>query len=104
VTRASPLSLEIPGGSPWDSTPPTKNRTVRCGDVVRIVTTEDSDARPVDDIFWPHEDDVPVYGEARQERRSPVERPLAVGDEGITWSSGLAIAPWAICLPRRSGS
>jgi ubiquinone/menaquinone biosynthesis C-methylase UbiE len=63
-----------------------ENRSARCGGVVRIVTTDYSDARPVEDIVWPHEDDVRVYQEAGL-AVVRVERPLARGDEGIA-SSG----------------
>jgi len=74
-----------------------KNRMARCGDVVSIVTTAYSDARPVEDIFWPHEDYLRVYREAGLEVVL-VERPLAVGDEGIAWQSETSVAPWAIYL------
>jgi hypothetical protein len=68
--------------------------------VVRIVTTDDSDARPVDDILWPHEDYLRVYGEAGLEVVS-VKRPLARGDEGIAWKSETSVAPWAIYVLQR---
>ena len=74
-----------------------KNRLARCGDVVSIVTTDYSDARPVEDIFWPHEDYLRVYRESGLEVVL-VERPLAVGDEGIAWQSETRVAPWAIYL------
>jgi len=50
-----------------------ENADARCGDVVRIVTTEYSDGRPVDDILWPDEDYRSVYREAGLE----IERALA---------------------------
>jgi SAM-dependent methyltransferase len=74
-----------------------ENRSAECGDVVRIVTTDYSDARPVDDIVWPHENYLRVYGEAGLELVR-VERPLARGDEGIAWKSEMTVAPWAIYL------
>ncbi len=76
-----------------------RNREAKCGDVVRIVTTEYSDARPVEDIVWPDEDYRSVYGEAGLELVR-VERPLARGDEGIPWVSETKIAPWAIYMLR----
>jgi SAM-dependent methyltransferase len=76
------------------------NRLARCGDVVRIVTTDYSDARPVEDILWPHEDYLRVYREAGLEV-AHVERPLAVGDEGIAWKNETNVAPWAIYLLTR---
>jgi SAM-dependent methyltransferase len=76
-----------------------ENRSARCGDVVRIVTTDYSDARPVEDIVWPHEDYLRVYREAGL-AMVRVERPLARGDEGIAWKSETSVAPWAIYLLR----
>lgn len=71
------------------------NREARAGDVVRIVTTEYSDARPVDDILWPDADYRAVYAAAGLEVLQ-VERPLATAGEGREWKSELAIAPWAL--------
>ena len=79
-----------------------ENRKARCGDVVSIVTTDYSDARPVEDILWPHEDYLRVYREAGLEVVG-VERPLATGDEGIDWQSETSVAPWAIYLLTRRG-
>jgi ubiquinone/menaquinone biosynthesis C-methylase UbiE len=72
-----------------------ENCLARCGDVVRIVTTEYSDARPVEDIFWPHRDYLRLYYEAGLEVND-VLRPLASGNEGIAWKSELHTPPWAI--------
>ena len=72
-----------------------ENRAARCGDVVRIVTTEYSDGRPVEDIIWPHEDYLAVYREARLTTLLH-ERPIATGEEGIAWVSETAVAPWSI--------
>jgi SAM-dependent methyltransferase len=74
-----------------------ENHRARCGDVVKIVTTDYSDARPVEDILWPHEDYLQVYRRAELDVVS-VERPLATGDEGIAWRSETSVPPWAIYL------
>lgn len=74
-----------------------ENADARCGDVVRIITTDYSDARPVDDILWPDENYRAVYGEAGLEIERAV-RPLARGDEGISWISETEIAPWVIYI------
>jgi SAM-dependent methyltransferase len=79
-----------------------ENRRARCGDVVRIVTTDYSDARPVDDIIWPHEDYLRVYQKAGLAVLH-VDYPLAVGDEGIAWQSETRVAPWAIYLLTQCG-
>lgn len=76
------------------------NRDAGRGDVVRIVTTDYSDARPVEDVLWPHEDYLDLFGKAGLEPIR-VERPLAVGDEGVAWKSETSVAPWAIYLLRR---
>lgn len=76
-----------------------ENANARCGDVVRIVTTDYSDARPVDDILWPELDYRAVYRVAGlvPER---LEHPLATGNEGIDWISETTVAPWAIWVVR----
>jgi trans-aconitate methyltransferase len=72
-----------------------ENATARNGDVVRIITTDYSDDRPVDDILWTDEAYRSVYDEAglAVER---MELPLATGDEEISWVSEASVAPWAI--------
>lgn len=77
-----------------------KNRSAKSGDVVSIVTTTYSDARPVEDIFWTHEDYLRAYREAGLEVVH-LERPLATGDEGSAWQSETSVAPWAIYLLMR---
>ncbi len=72
-----------------------ENAAARCGDVVRIVTTEYSDGRPVEDILWPDENYRAVFQESGLDVEQ-VERPLATGNEGISWVSEPKIAPWAI--------
>jgi len=76
-----------------------ENANARAGDVVRIVTTDYSDARPVDDILWPDDCYRAVYREAGLEIER-VERPLATGDEGVPWISETKIAPWVIYMLR----
>lgn len=79
-----------------------ENAHARCGDVVRIVTTDYSDSRPVDDILWPDEAYRAVYREAGLEVVD-VQRPLARGDEGIEWISESEVAPWAIYVLKPRG-
>ena len=76
-----------------------ENSGARCGDVVRILTTDYTDSRPVDDILWTDEGYRSVFREAglKLER---VERPLATGDEGVRWVSETSVAPWAIYVLR----
>jgi SAM-dependent methyltransferase len=77
----------------------SENLDARCGDIVRIVTTDYSDGRPVEDILWPDEDYRSVYREAGLELER-LEKPLATGEEGIPWVSETAVAPWAIYVLR----
>jgi hypothetical protein len=79
-----------------------ENQVARCGDIVRILTKDYSDGRPVEDILWPHADYVAVFAEAGLESLV-VERPLATGEEGISWGSETSVAPWAIYVLRAGG-
>jgi SAM-dependent methyltransferase len=72
-----------------------ENRGARCGDVVLIRTTEYSDGRPVEDIFWPHEDYLRVYEDAGL-RCIHRARPLASGEDGMDWKSETEIPPWSL--------
>ena len=72
-----------------------ENQVARSGDIVRILTKDYSDSRPVEDILWSHEDYLTVFAEAGLELLV-VERPLASGEEGISWGSETSVAPWAI--------
>jgi len=72
-----------------------ENAAAQCGDVVRIITTDYSDNRPVDDILWPEEAYRAVYREAGLEIVTTL-RPLGREDEGIPWVSETEVAPWAI--------
>lgn len=71
-----------------------ENQEARCGDVVRIRTTDYDDARPVDDILWPDADYRALYRAAGLEVVHH-DTPLATGDEGIEWVNETKIAPWA---------
>jgi len=76
-----------------------ENARATSGDVVRIVTTEYSDARPVEDILFHDRDYRSVYREAGLEPEH-IERPLARGNEGVQWVSETRVAPWAIYVLR----
>jgi len=76
-----------------------ENRAACSGDIVRILTKDYSDGRPVEDILWLHEDYLAAFEEAGLESLV-VERPLATGEEGIRWGSETSVAPWAIYVLR----
>jgi SAM-dependent methyltransferase len=77
-----------------------ENALARGGDVVKIVTTEYSDARPVEDVLWTHGDYLQLFKDSGLEMVC-VELPLASGDEGIAWKSETSVAPWAIYLLKK---
>jgi len=77
-----------------------ENRLALSGDVVRIITTDHPDARPVEDIVWT---DAAYRETYRRAGLAPalVARPLARGDEPIAWVSETTVAPWAIYVLKR---
>jgi len=78
-----------------------ENAVARNGDVVRIVTTDHQDRRPVDDILWTDESYRAAYREAGLEAVQ-VFAPLAKGDEPYSWVSETKVAPWVIYVLRRA--
>jgi SAM-dependent methyltransferase len=76
------------------------NRSARSGDVVRIITTDFPDCRPMEDILWTHESYLEVYDQAGLEAVATY-KPLAQGDEPYQWVNETAIAPWVIYVLSR---
>ena len=72
-----------------------ENRSARPGDVVRIVTTDFADRRPVEDVLCPHETYLELFAAAGL-RVVATYRPLARSDEPYDWGKETEIAPWAI--------
>ncbi len=72
-----------------------ENASAKPGDIVRIVTTDFGDRRPVEDILWPDSSYRAVY-EAAKLRPIAVHRPLATGEEPYQWVSETLTAPWVI--------
>lgn len=72
-----------------------ENRLARCGDVVKIVTTDFEDRRPTEDILWTDESYRDVYQRAGL-RLVTTLKPLARGDEPYAWVNETRIAPWTI--------
>lgn len=72
-----------------------ENRFARSGDVVRIITTDYPDRRPVEDILCTDESYQEIY---RKVGLQPVAtyKPLATGSEPYEWVSETRIAPWII--------
>lgn len=78
-----------------------ENAIACCGDVVRIVTTDHPDQRPVEDILCTDEAYRAVYREAGLEAIE-VLAPVANGDEPYSWMSETQIAPWVIYVLKRA--
>lgn len=76
-----------------------ENRTAVSGDVVRIVMLDVADSRPIEDIFWTHEDYLKVYRETGLEMEA-VYRPLGREDEDFSWVTELTTSPWVIYVLR----
>ena len=80
-----------------------ENRNARPGDVVRIITTDYSDARPVDDILCPDAEYQQIY---QQSGLAVLEhlKPLARDDDEVSWQAETRIAPWSIYVLEKAGS
>jgi predicted TPR repeat methyltransferase len=76
-----------------------ENRSARSGDVVRIITTDYADRRPVEDIICTDEAYQEIYREARLQSVATY-KPLATGNEPYPWVSETRIAPWIIYVLR----
>ncbi|MCR4340122.1 MAG: hypothetical protein NUW01_09600 [Gemmatimonadaceae bacterium] len=79
------------------------NRDAKSGDPVRIVMQDVPDRRPVVDLIWFHEDYLALFAAAELQlvaQFTPLGRP----DDGQSWISETAIAPWVINVLRDSQS
>jgi len=80
-----------------------ENRLASSGDVVKIITTDHPDRRPVEDILCTDESYQEIYRDAGLQ---PVAayKPLAKGDEPYQWVSETRIAPWVIYVLKSATS
>jgi len=76
-----------------------ENRSARSGDVVRIITTDCEDRRPVEDIICTDAAYQEIYREAGLQSVATY-KPLATGNEPYEWVSETRIAPWVIYVLR----
>lgn len=78
------------------------NRRAASGDVVLIVNTAISDARPVQDVLWT---DGAYRSQYERSGLAVVDtyRPLATGGEPWAWVNETRIAPWVIYVLARAG-
>lgn len=77
-----------------------ENRFARCGDMVRIVTTDFADRRPTEDILCTDACYRLSYARAGL-KVVAVHEPLANGREPYAWVTETAIAPWVIYVLKR---
>ncbi|HYG98043.1 MAG TPA: class I SAM-dependent methyltransferase [Terriglobales bacterium] len=75
------------------------NRLAKSGEKVKIIVTDHTDQRPVEDIVWTHEAYSEVYEKAGLEIVE-MKKPLATGDEPYEWVNETEIAPWVVYVLR----
>lgn len=80
-----------------------ENHRARSGDIVKIITTELEDKRPVDDILWTDQDYQKTYKNAGLEIVESY-RPLARENEPYEWINETRIPPWCIYVLKRGGN
>jgi len=72
-----------------------ENRNAKSGETVRIVMKDVTDARPVIDIVWSHQDYLKLFAASGLHLISK-HTPLGRDDEPYDWFSETSIAPWVI--------
>ncbi len=77
-----------------------ENREARSGDLVRIVMTDVTDSRPVEDVVCSKASYSEIYREAGLEVAASHE-PLGRADEPFAWVNETRVAPWRIDVLRR---
>lgn len=79
-----------------------ENRHARSGDVVRIITTDHPDHRPVEDILCTDAAYRRIYRNAGLHAVATY-RPLATGDEPYEWVNETRIAAWVVYVLQKTG-
>jgi len=72
-----------------------ENRSAKSGEPVRIVMKDVTDARPVIDVVWFHEDYLKLFGASELELVAH-HRPLGHENDPCEWLTETTIAPWII--------
>ena len=78
-----------------------ENREARSGDVVRIVMTDVTDNRPVEDVVCSKASYLEIYREAGLEIVASHE-PLGRENEPFQWVNEMRVAPWRIDVLKRA--
>jgi len=72
-----------------------QNKAAKTGDIVRVITTDFPDRRPVDDILCADIDYQKLFTQARLQQIETLH-PQATGQEPYHWKSETSVAPWTI--------
>jgi len=72
-----------------------ENRDAQSGEIVRIITTDVADKRPVEDILWLDADYRAIFEQAGL-KIVRTYKPLARASEPFAWVNETEIAPWVI--------
>jgi len=78
-----------------------ENKFATSGDKVKIIMTDVTDRRPVEDIVWSDEDYRKVYAQAGLTLLATY-RPLARDDEPFPWINETKIAPWVVYVLKKA--
>ena len=77
-----------------------ENKYAKSGGIVKIITTDVEDKRPVDDILWTDEDYKKSFFAANLKLISSY-KPLGRGNEPFNWINETKIAPWIIYVLKK---
>jgi SAM-dependent methyltransferase len=77
-----------------------ENRDAKSGEPVRIVMKDVTDARPVIDLVWSHEDYLKLFAASALELIAHYA-PLGKNEDSRAWVSEMSIPPWFIEVLRR---
>jgi ubiquinone/menaquinone biosynthesis C-methylase UbiE len=77
-----------------------ENKYAQNGDIVKIIMTDVSDSRPVEDILWDEKSYREMFHQAGLELVE-IYKPLGKLEDKIIWKSEKEIAPWIIYVVRR---
>ncbi len=78
-----------------------ENREARSGDLVRIVMTDVTDSRPVEDVVCSKASYLEIYRQAGLEIVASHE-PLGRADEPFAWVNETRVPPWRIDVLKRA--
>jgi SAM-dependent methyltransferase len=80
-----------------------ENKSAKSGDIVKIITTDVEDKRPVEDVIWFDEDYLELFESAGLELVESY-KPLGKEDEPFEWINEMEIPPWIIYIVKRGSA